>query len=109
MVRSLSAVAVVIAILGAVLGTAGCTDGAPPALPAARPGAAAITIVSTPPGAAITVNGIAVGQAPVTVTLNVGPQRLRAAMSGYYPAPETPIVVERGVAATHELFLVASH
>jgi hypothetical protein len=30
-------------------------------------------------------------------------------MSGYYPAPETRIVVERGTPMTHTLALVASH
>lgn len=87
----------------------GCSDGPTPALPAPRAGAAPITIVSTPSGAMVTVNGVGVGQAPVTVSLNTGPQRLRATMSGYYSAPETMIVVERDRAATHELFLVASH
>jgi len=69
----------------------------------------AITITTTPAGATVVVDGVAVGAAPVTVPLNPGPHRLRATLSGYYPAPETRIVVERGVAAVHALALVASH
>jgi hypothetical protein len=92
-----------------MLAAVGCSDAPTAALPAPRPGAAPITIVSTPPGATVTVNGVGVGQAPVTVALNPGPQRLRATMSGYYSAPETLIVVERDRAATHELYLVPSH
>jgi hypothetical protein len=86
----------------------GC-EGQAPSLPPPGPGATPITIVTTPPGAAVTVNGIPVGPAPVTVQLNPGPVRLRATMSGYYPAPETRVVVERGNAATHTIALVASH
>jgi hypothetical protein len=84
-------------------------NAAAPALPPAGPGAAPITIVTTPPGASVSVNGIPVGTAPVTVSLNPGPARLRATMSGYYPPPETRIVVERQTAATHAIALVASH
>jgi hypothetical protein len=80
-----------------------------PALPPAGPGAAPITIVTTPPGASVTINGIPVGTAPITVSLNPGPARVRATMSGYYPPPETRIVVERQTAATHTIALVASH
>lgn len=87
---------------------AGC-EGQVPSLPPPGPGAAPITIVTTPAGAAVTVNGIPVGPSPVTVQLNPGPVRLRATLSGYYPAPETRVVVERGTAATHTIALVASH
>jgi hypothetical protein len=91
---------------------AGC-----PATPAAPSTSAApgedrrtpITITTTPAGAVVLVDGAPVGEAPVTVPLAPGPHRLRATLSGYYPAPETKIVVERGVAATHGLALVASH
>jgi hypothetical protein len=86
----------------------GC-EGQAPSLPPPGPGAAPITIVTTPPGAAVTVNGIPVGPSPITVQLNPGPVRLRATLSGYYPAPETRVVVERGTAATHTIALVASH
>jgi hypothetical protein len=95
--------------LGVVVALALSCDGAVPTLPPPGPRAAAITVLTTPAGAAVTVNGIPVGPSPVTVSLNPGPARLRATLSGYYPAPETPIVVEGGVAATHTLSLVASH
>lgn len=91
-----------------VLHLVGC-EGQAPSLPPPGPGAAPITIVTTPPGATVTVNGIPVGPSPVTVQLNPGPVRLRATLSGYHPAPETRAVVERGTAATHTIALVASH
>jgi hypothetical protein len=90
---------------------AGPTAGAP-AAGSSSPGddrRTAITITTTPPGATVVVDGAPVGASPVTVPLTPGPHRLRATMSGYYPAPETRIVVERGVVATHSLALVASH
>jgi hypothetical protein len=68
-----------------------------------------ITITTTPPGATVLVDGAAVGSSPVVVPLNPGPHRLRATMSGYYPAQEQRFVVERGVAATHSVALVGSH
>jgi hypothetical protein len=86
----------------------GC-ESADRALPPAAPGAADITIVTQPPGAAVVVDGQPHGPAPVTLKLNPGPHRLRASMSGYYPVPETRIVVERNTAASHTLTLVASH
>lgn len=97
---------VVVSLVG--LATSAC-EGVAPTLPPPGPRAANITVATTPAGASVTVNGIPVGQSPVTVRLNPGPVRLRATMSGYYPAPETPILVEGGVAATHTLSLVASH
>ena len=84
-------------------------DAAPSAQPTLHPGAADITVTTVPAGASVVVDGAVVGAGPVTVKLNPGPHRLRATMSGYYPVQETKIVVERGVAATHQLTLVASH
>ncbi len=86
-----------------------CEAPPPAALPPAGRGAADITILTQPPGAAVVVDGQPQGQAPVTLKLNPGPHRLRASLNGYYPAPETKIVVERGTPATHTLPLVASH
>ncbi|MDP2345124.1 MAG: PEGA domain-containing protein [Deltaproteobacteria bacterium] len=100
--------AFVVVVVAACFALIGC-ESAAPALPPAGPGAADITIVTQPPGAAVVVDGQPHGQSPVTLKLNPGPHRLRAAMSGYYPVPETKIVVERSVAATHTLTLVASH
>jgi hypothetical protein len=87
----------------------GCEPAAAPALPPPGPGATPLTIVSTPPGAAVSVNGVIVGNAPVTVEVSPGPKKVRATLSGYYPAPAATVVVERGRPASHELHLVASH
>ena len=101
-----SFVVVVVAFFAAFI--AACESAAPAVAPPG-PGAADITIITQPPGAAVVVDGQPRGQAPITLKLNPGPHRLRASLSGYYPAPETKIVVERGAAATHTLPLVASH
>lgn len=79
--------------------------------PAPIVGANAIEIVvrSEPPGATILIDGAAVGASPATVKLNPGPHRLRASMSGYYPAPETKIQVGKSEPRQHTLTLVASH
>jgi hypothetical protein len=101
-------------LLVSAVAAIGACDGATTA-PVAPAGAAAddrrtpVTITTTPPGASVVVDGVVVGESPVTVPLNPGPHRLRATMSGYYPASETKIVVVRGEAATHTLALVASH
>ncbi len=86
-----------------------CTDAPAVGLPDPGPAATPLTITTTPGGATVTVDGVGVGNSPVTVQVRPGPHRLRASMSGYYPAPETKIVVERGTAATHALSLVPSH
>ena len=98
-------------VLALSLTAAACSDGAAPAagLPDPGPGATALTIATTPGGAAVTVDGVSVGNSPITVQVKPGPHRLRASMSGYYPAPETKIVVERGAASSHTLSLVPSH
>jgi len=98
-----------LAALGLVLAITGCDAAPPPSLPPPGPGATPLTVTTTPPGAAVTINGVPVGQAPVTVTVSPGPKRVRATMSGYYASPEATVVVERGRPATHDLHLVASH
>lgn len=95
--------------LAVVLGAAACNGGAAPALPDPGPGGLGFTIRSEPAGAAVTVDGIPVGPAPVTVKLRPGPHRLRAALSGYYPAPETRVQVGSAEPAEVTLHLVASH
>jgi hypothetical protein len=50
-----------------------------------------------------------VGGGPQTVTLNPGPHRIKASLSGYYPASEQKIQVGQGAPLTHTLTLVASH
>lgn len=94
-------------IAGAIVALAACE--AAPSAPAAGPNAVEIVVSSVPSGATILVDGGAVGSAPVTVRLNPGPHRLRAAMSGYYPAPETKIQVGASEPKEHTLTLVASH
>lgn len=95
---------------------AGCEAAGPAAGAAAptppqavRAGAAPVTITSDPTGASITIDGAIVGEAPLTITLNPGPHRLRATKSGYYPAPETRFQVSRDTPMTHQVTLVASH
>ena len=87
---------------------AGC-DAVPPARPAAGPRAIAVTLTSQPPGAVLLVDGSAVGESPQTVRLNPGPHRLRATLSGYYPAPEQRFVVGEGEPAQVAITLTASH
>ena len=100
-----------LAVVAFLLTAAACSDSAPSTsgLPDPGPGATALTVVTTPGGAAVTIDGVGVGNSPVTVSVKPGPHRLRASMSGYYPAPETKIVVERGAASSHTLSLVPSH
>jgi hypothetical protein len=115
MLRVVVRVAAPLLALVLTLATAGCESGSSSATMA--PGSPAsgddrrtpVTVTTTPPGASVVVDGAVVGEAPITVRLNPGPHRLRATMSGYYPAPETRILVERGTATTHALSLVASH
>lgn len=100
----------IVAALGAC--DAGSSSSSTAAASSAVPGddrRTPVTITTAPAGASVVVDGALVGEAPVTVPLNPGPHRLRATMSGYYPAPELKIVVERGVPVTHALSLVASH
>jgi hypothetical protein len=78
-------------------------------LPDPGPAATALSVVTEPPGATVTVDNVNVGQGPVTVQVRPGPHRVQAMMSGYYPAPEVRVVVERGVPASARVQLVASH
>jgi hypothetical protein len=81
--------------------------------PAARlpdaPNGTEVTLKTTPPGATVTVDGVAVGQGPVRLKLRPGPHRVSAQASGYYPMAEQKIVVVNGAPEVHELTLVASH
>ena len=49
------------------------------------------------------------GLLPATVKLRPGPHRVRASLSGYYPAPETRVQVGASEPAELTLHLVASH
>ena len=84
-------------------------DAAPAARPAPGPRAIAVTLTSVPAGAVVLVDGAALGESPQTVPLNPGPHRLRATMSGYYPAPEQRFVVGTGEPTQVAITLTASH
>jgi hypothetical protein len=84
-------------------------EAAGPALPAPGPNAIEVTIKTEPGGGNIVVDGAPVGTSPQTVKLNPGPHRVRAAMSGYYPSPETKIQVGAQEPKEITLPLVASH
>ena len=92
----------------AFIAAAAACESAAPALPAG-PSAIEVTVASNPPGAGVTVDGVALGAAPVTVKMNPGPHRARASMSGYYPAPETRFQVGATEPREVTVTLVASH
>jgi len=98
----------VIALIPMSAGCAGC-EAAGPALPAAGPNAIDITVKTDPPGGTVIVDGASLGPSPQAVKLNPGPHRVRASMSGYYPAQEMRIQV--GAEGPREVTvpLVASH
>ena len=91
-----------------VFALSGCESSAP-AAPLAGPNAIEIVVRTEPSGATVVVDGAGVGPSPATVKLNPGPHRLRASMSGYYPAPEMKIQVGASEPREHTLTLVASH
>jgi hypothetical protein len=95
-------------VLCAALAAAGC-DAAAPAAPAAGPNAVQIVVRTTPPGGNVLVDGQPAGPSPATVKLNPGPHRIKAVMSGYYPAADTKIQVGQGEPTEHMLTLIASH
>ncbi len=86
-----------------------CTATPPPTLP--PPGARALEILfeTVPPGAAVLVDGVVVGDGPVRVKLNPGPHRSRATLNAYTPAAEQKFVVGAGAPTSYVLTLVASH
>ena len=78
-------------------------------LPAPGPNALEIEVTSTPPGASVVVDGVALGITPVKAKLNPGPHRARATMSGYYPPPEARFQVGADQLTSVNIPLVASH
>lgn len=86
-----------------------CEGGAAPSLPDPGPSGIAFAIKSEPSGAAVTVDGVAVGTTPAQIKLRPGPHRVRGALSGYYPAPETRVQVGASEPAELTLHLVPSH
>lgn len=99
---------VVVASLSSVCSALGCEPAPAARLPDA-PNGTEVTLKTTPPGATVTVDGVSVGQGPVTLKLRPGPHRVSAQASGYYPMAEQKIVVVNGAPEVHELTLVASH
>jgi hypothetical protein len=99
---------VLIGVLLLACGAIACEASAPN-VPQAGPNAIEIVVRTEPAGATVVVDGAPVGASPATVKLNPGPHRLRASMSGYYPAPETKIQVGASEPREHVLTLVASH
>lgn len=95
--------------LAFALVAAACGGGTAPTLPDPGPSGLSFTFKSQPPGASVTVDGVSVGPTPATVKLRPGPHRVRASMSGYYPAPETRVQVGATEPAELTLHLVASH
>lgn len=98
-----------VALLVVVLAAGGACEPAGPALPPPGPSAVEIVVRTEPPGGTIVVDGAPLGPSPQTVRLNPGPHRVRASMSGYYPAPETKIQVGASEAREITIPLVASH
>ncbi|OGQ10245.1 MAG: hypothetical protein A2138_15140 [Deltaproteobacteria bacterium RBG_16_71_12] len=99
----------VAAALAALLLAASCSGGVAPALPDPGPNGIAFTVRSEPPGATVVVDGVAVGAAPVALTLRPGPHRMHATLSGYYPAPEQRVQVGATEPGEVTIHLVASH
>ena len=87
----------------------GCEPAAQQGLPAARPSAVSVTITTQPPGASIVIDGTPLGAGPLTVKLNPGPHRLKAAKSGYFSADQKLIVASGDAPRSIELTLVSSH
>lgn len=99
---------VVVTVALAAFAGVGC-EPAGPALPPPGPSAIEIVVRTEPPGGTIVVDGAPLGPSPQTVKLNPGPHRVRASMSGYYPAPETKIQVGASEPREVTIPLVASH
>ena len=106
MIKNLTIAVVLVVVAG--LGSMGC-EASPANVTHAGPNAIEIVVRTEPPGATVVVDGAPAGPSPATMKLNPGPHRLRASMSGYYPAPEAKIQVGASEPREHVLTLVASH
>lgn len=87
----------------------GCEPSSGAKLPAATPGAVSVTIDTEPPGAQVMVDGTPVGNGPVTLPLNPGNHRLKAAKSGYFATDQSLTVATGEAPKQVKLTLVASH
>lgn len=104
----LAARVLVVGLVAVLVAGIAC-EPATPALPPAGPNAVEVVLKTDPPGGTIVVDGAPLGPSPQTLKLNPGPHRLRASMSGYYPAPEMKIQVGSAGAREFTVPLVASH
>ena len=95
--------------LSSALTATGCEPATQQGLPAARPSAVSVTITTQPAGASIVIDGTPLGAGPLTVKLNPGPHRLKAAKSGYFSADQKLIVASGDAPRSIELTLVSSH
>lgn len=107
--RPLSTLLAGAALASLMLGGLGCEPAKLGGLPEPGPNAVEVTISTQPAGAGVVVDGTPVGNGPVTVKLNPGPHRLKAAKSGYFAADQKLVVASGEAAKAVELTLVASH
>jgi hypothetical protein len=99
------------ACTGAVLVSSlalGCDPAEGAALPPPGPNAIEIAIATEPPGAAVSVDGVPLGNAPQKAKLNPGPHTIRAFKSGYFNVDQR-VTVAQGEQTEHLLTLIASH
>jgi len=95
-------------VVGLALLASACEPAEQAGLPPPGPNAQAVTIASEPPGAAVSVDGVPLGNAPQEAKLNPGPHTLRAFKSGYFNV-EQRITVATGEPTSFTLTLIASH
>ena len=101
-----------IAMLAAVwcgLFSPGCEPASLDGLPPPGPSAVEVTVSTRPAGATVVIDGTPLGAGPITVKLNPGPHRLKAAKSGYFAADQKLIVSSGDEKKSIELTLVSSH
>ena len=103
--RTLAYCATLVVVTGIQLA---CEDSAAK-LPPPAANAVEVTLVTDPPGAAVMVDSVPVGTGPVTLKLNPGPHRLRAAMNAYFPMQEQRVQVGEAEPRSFTLSLVKSH
>jgi len=97
-----------ISLSAALLFLASCEPAKTRALPDPGPNPATLSVTSEPPGAQISVDGVAVGKAPQEIAIKPGSHRVKAVMSGYFPL-EQDLVLDAGGTQSVRLPLVASH
>lgn len=94
-------------LLAVTAGSTACQGASAPTLPDQGANPVPVTLQSSPSGARVSVDGVPVGTAPVTLPLRAGPHRVRMRMSGYF-AQDTRVQVNAGMPPV-ALKLIASH